>query len=126
MSPETQAKRRAANSKWKAKNVERVKAYRKQWYAEQGPDYWRRWNGYPQATRPKPSLCEICGNPPGKQAMNLDHCHTTGTFRGWLCQTCNRVLGLFADNSERFRKAAQYLDNNNNAGYPVTSRMFKR
>ena len=33
--------------------------------------------------------CQCCGNT-GK--LVLDHCHTLGTFRGWLCQRCNTCI----------------------------------
>lgn len=56
-------------------------------------------------------LCAICGNPPKKVRLNVDHDHKTGLIRGALCFMCNRVLGLFRDNLERFNKAMLYLDN---------------
>ncbi len=43
--------------------------------------------------------------------MCLDHCHTTGNPRGLLCHNCNRGLGLFQDDPELLKKAAEYLQN---------------
>lgn len=40
----------------------------------------------------------------------LDHCHTTETFRGWVCHHCNVGLGAFNDNVDRVRKAVEYLE----------------
>jgi hypothetical protein len=34
--------------------------------------------------------CELCGC---KQNLVFDHNHKTETFRGWLCDPCNRSLG---------------------------------
>ncbi len=44
--------------------------------------------------------------------MNLDHCHDTGKARGLLCHNCNRGLGLFQDNPEYLRDAANYIEVN--------------
>lgn len=39
----------------------------------------------------------------------LDHCHTSGKFRGWLCHNCNRALGLFKDKVDSLERAIDYL-----------------
>jgi hypothetical protein len=63
------------------------------------------------ASHPRPDLCEICGQPPnGKGTLHWDHCHATGAFRGWLCHTCNNILGSVSDNPTILRKMADYLD----------------
>lgn len=41
---------------------------------------------------------------------HLDHCHATGKIRGFLCASCNRVLGLVLDKPERLRALADYLE----------------
>lgn len=42
----------------------------------------------------------------------LDHCHTTGRIRKFLCHKCNKGLGLFLDDPKLLLKAANYLENN--------------
>lgn len=53
--------------------------------------------------------CYLCGT---KQFKNLavDHNHTTGKVRRLLCSPCNQALGLFKDNPEVMRKAADYVE----------------
>lgn len=61
------------------------------------------------ATRPRPEVCENCGTV-GKRGVVFDHDHTTGKFRGWLCDNCNRALGLLNDDMERILGLALYLE----------------
>ena len=57
------------------------------------------------------SGCLICGTlDGGKKGFHVDHCHTTNAVRGVLCHGCNVGLGMFKDDPERLRRAAQYLE----------------
>lgn len=51
--------------------------------------------------------CSICGS---HYLMSIDHCHETGTVRGWLCRKCNSGLGFFGDDIDRLRAALKYLE----------------
>lgn len=55
-------------------------------------------------------VCAICKgvNINGKK-LGVDHCHTTGTIRGLLCNNCNRALGCFRDNIEIMENGIRYL-----------------
>lgn len=41
---------------------------------------------------------------------HIDHCHASGKRRGFLCYQCNPGLGMFKDNAENLRRAANYID----------------
>ena len=54
--------------------------------------------------------CEICDHvarDPGE--LHMDHCHTTGEFRGWLCRKCNVGIAQFNDNVATLQRAIDYL-----------------
>ena len=44
-------------------------------------------------------------------AWVVDHCHTTDKFRGWLCHSCNRLLGICNDDISNLKRAIKYLKN---------------
>lgn len=52
--------------------------------------------------------CECCGKEVDR--LRVDHCHTTGKFRGLICDKCNLGIGHFADNPSLLRAAADYLE----------------
>ena len=66
---------------------------------------------------PEGYLCPICLRPEdelktlgGKAgAWVVDHDHVTNSFRGHLCHSCNRAIGLLGDDVERFERAIEYL-----------------
>ena len=62
------------------------------------------------AGRPKPANCELCGE--FHLRIVFDHCHSSGEFRGWLCDRCNKVLGIVKDSPELLRVLANYLERN--------------
>jgi hypothetical protein len=46
-----------------------------------------------------------------KSAWVVDHDHSNGNFRGWVCGKCNRALGNFGDDLTKVRNAVKYLEN---------------
>ena len=57
--------------------------------------------------RPRPATCDLCGGSHG--GIVFDHCHASGDFRGWLCDRCNKVLGLVYDDATLLQRMATYL-----------------
>lgn len=63
-----------------------------------------------------PSTCEICGKAEtvtrgGKvRRPTMDHCHSTGRQRGVLCSRCNTGVGMFQDDPDLMRAAADYIE----------------
>lgn len=102
-------KLRASNRTYRATNLEKARANSREWVAA-NPEKVRAANrkryGLPLATRPMPELCERnCG----RRALCLDHCHTTNTFRGWLCHRCNTGIGMLGDTVEDLLAGIDYL-----------------
>lgn len=105
----------ASSERWKIRNAVRRREYQKKW-REENPErlrkYQRKYHGIPEPTRPCPEHCESCGMAfsaqKGKEAR-IDHDHTTGKFRGWLCRNCNCGLGMLGDFAESVRKILAYL-----------------
>lgn len=58
-----------------------------------------------------PDKCACCGRPESdtKRGFHLDHCYQTQTFRGWICEQCNRGIGNLGDNIEGLEKALEYM-----------------
>jgi len=89
-------KAKAQASAFQKANPERAAAYRA------GVD--------PDTVTQRPLVCEVCLSPPrGKRALHLDHDHSTGLFRGWLCHGCNAAIGWARDSPDTLRNLATYL-----------------
>lgn len=54
-------------------------------------------------------LCAICGHPPKTKRLAVDHDHKTGLIRGLLCAFCNRAIGMFRDDVNKFETVVTYL-----------------
>lgn len=60
--------------------------------------------------------CAICGIAESElsKRLSMDHCHSTGEFRGWLCEKHNHALGRIGDDAA---SVFAYL-------YPVHAEMY--
>jgi Recombination endonuclease VII len=102
------------NKRWKAKNPDKVRAYKRKHYLENRDKYltierdrqYRKRYGitlvqYNEYLEAQEGKCQICGvNRAGKkdQCFAVDHDHITGRVRGLLCIKCNSRLGWFEAN----------------------------
>lgn len=115
-------KRRIAAREWRRSNPDRCRQNQKR-YLDRHRDRkrlsWRINNfktkyGLTLAQRDEliaaqGGLCAICGLPPGKSGLQIDHDHRTGKVRELLCICCNTGLGKFRDTPELLQKALDYL-----------------
>jgi len=55
--------------------------------------------------------CMVCGIPEIECAkrLSIDHSHSTGKFRGFLCRRCNKALGLLQDSPEIISSLLEYI-----------------
>jgi hypothetical protein len=67
---------------------------------EQYQDWLSRQDGY----------CKICGLPAADKNGHTDHDHLTNRLRDLLCSNCNNGIGLFQDNPDLLRAAADYIE----------------
>jgi len=58
---------------------------------------------------PPGTKCEICNSTTN---IVFDHDHDTCTFRGRLCNSCNKSMGMLGDNPQGILKAFNYLNKN--------------
>jgi len=93
--------------KWRADNPERTKAIRLKKYGV-------TLDQFNQVLKDQNGVCAICGCKHKNKLIFpvLDHCHSSGKFRGILCALCNKALGLFKDDVGRLAKAIKYLERN--------------
>lgn len=100
------------NSIWRKHNVDKVSEYREK----------DKWNLKKRCARrniteqefldkleEQKNSCKICETEISIEDSAIDHNHKTGEFRGILCKTCNRALGLFRDSPKILENALDYL-----------------
>lgn len=109
----------ARGKRWRTQNPEKYKECKKRYYwanrekisADAWDDYLIRTYGitaeyYSIECKARQNKCDICGK---RKRLRVDHDHTTGEIRGFLCSHCNFVLGHAKDNAAVLKKAADYL-----------------
>ena len=104
--------------RWQQENKERLSEYRREYRkgrtVEAREGHLRRTFGITQADYDELLVsqgggCAICGKPPGKISLHVDHDHGTGEIRGLLCVGCNNALGQFHDDPALLVRAIGYV-----------------
>ncbi len=72
-------------------------------------DYKYSLEEYKEMHNLQKGKCAICKEVPDKK-LRVDHDHKTGSFRGLLCDRCNRVLGFINDDISILESAVHYLE----------------
>jgi len=96
--------------KWREENAATLTERRGHWHRKYA--YGITKEQYEKKFKKQKGKCSICGalHIPGRRTgLVIDHDHKTKIFRGLLCQTCNRALGLLKDNIKILKKAIRYL-----------------
>lgn len=107
---------------WRKDNPERFKSVLRKYHVAKGyPARLKRLYNitieqYEKALALQGGVCKLCGRPPGKKRLAVDHVHDTDPIkkrvRGLLDFKCNKYLiGRYkAEHAGLFRKAADYLE----------------
>lgn len=95
------------NKVWRKSNPEKYARTRRNGH------YLRKYgislDDYEAMLQLQAGTCAICNTVPDGLLV-VDHCHSSGAVRALLCQSCNKGLGLFVENPELLRSAAEYLE----------------
>jgi hypothetical protein len=54
--------------------------------------------------------CAICGRPPGRMDLCVDHDHRSGAIRELLCNRCNTAISLLRESPAVMRRAIRYME----------------
>jgi hypothetical protein len=126
---ERQAYAHEYNKKNRAAITERKRRYRENMTEEQRAKYlegrraasiMKRYgvslDDYEAMLAAQGGTCALCSRTPENERfkkLSIDHCHVTGRVRGLLCASCNHSLGKLGDTIERLKRAAAYVEGNN-------------
>lgn len=95
----------AQHKKWRSDNLDRQR--RKDRVAH----YQRAYGLTPEVAEAladnRKGVCPICAK---EDLLVVDHCHTTGKVRDFICSACNSVLGYSKESQRTLKRAAQYLE----------------
>lgn len=67
---------------------------------------------HPRPVIGEPFKCPVCEKTIIKQFSNdvvLDHSHTDGRIRGWICRQCNSSIGMMDEDTNILGRAIQWI-----------------
>lgn len=112
-------RKRRLSRVWKENNREWRRKYQRDW-RNRNPGIDKKYDlkrlygitieDLDKLKKKQKKICPICRRRRNIELV-IDHCHKTGKVRGLLCRNCNRVLGLFKDKVQQFKRAVTYLEN---------------
>jgi len=122
-------RRRAAQKLYRDTHKAQIKAYKQRTYARhkesmklavrrhQLKKYGLTIEDYERIFKTQNGVCAICGNPPKKRALAVDHHHKTLIVRGLLCWTCNRtIMGAIDRLKINPMKIVEYMERSHGTG----------
>lgn len=112
LSCKTCAKARARNSHRRRKDNPDYRYYFKNQHTMN--TYGITREEYDRKLEAQGHICAVCETELlGGHQTHLDHDHTTGKLRDFLCTNCNRGIGHFQDSVVILKKAIAYLGKHN-------------
>jgi len=118
--PELREIARQRTAKWIHENDDRYRAYKREYgkldkkkRADRRVHLRNKFGltleDYDRMLADQQGGCAVCGDPPGKAALHVDHCHDSGVVRGLLCFRCNSAIGNLRDDPVIVASALAYL-----------------
>jgi len=93
---------KAFNRYWSNRDHERERHLKRK--------YGISFSDYHDMIKSQGGKCAVCSaDAPLHKMLDVDHCHKTGTVRGLLCTSCNRMLGNAGDRIHVLVAGAKYL-----------------
>jgi len=83
--------RRAYARAWSTKAIQKDGNYN--WIVLLRKKYGLTQENYWEMFKSQGGVCALCGNPPEKRRLGVDHNHITEQIRDLLCQSCNVYVG---------------------------------
>ena len=93
------------SKKWRLDNPDKVKISKRRDHLKR--KYGMSLEEFEDLSKKQNRKCKICGRYMNK--IDIDHNHKTGEIRGLLCNSCNRGIGHFKENTLSLIKTIKYL-----------------